>query len=211
MEGNISNNSQDLLYNTQRINWFVAFYVNAIKQNRYTFISITVNPLNTQCVMCPKSDNRRKGGCILTEWWFDLFSSHHVWCGYICSNALLPPPHDPTPICAPWGCMHQSSLIVYPRQQSSEHLATVTQQHTYTRLIGSSPWQVNVLCISISYKIQLNFHMLLPHKARPAVTRLSGALLNLFISASQHHCPDQSPPSSRQQSANFSEILPSWD
>ena len=96
-----------------------------------TFISITVNPLNMQCVMCPKSDNRRKGGCILTEWWFDLFSSHHVWCGYICSNALLPPPHDPTPICAPWGCMHHSSLSVYPRQQSSEHLATVTQQHAH--------------------------------------------------------------------------------
>ena len=163
--------------------------------------------------MCPKSDNRRKGGCILTEWWFDLFSSHHVWCGYICSNALLPPPHDPTPLCAPWGCMHQSSLIVYPRQQSSEHLATVTQQHTYTRLIGSSPWQVNVLCILISYKIQVNFHI--SYATAPqgpsAVTRLSGALLNLFISASQHHCPDQSPPSSRQQSANFSEILPSWD
>ena len=38
MEGNISNNSQDLLYNTQRINWFVAFYVNAIKQNRYFYL-----------------------------------------------------------------------------------------------------------------------------------------------------------------------------
>ena len=106
----------------------------------------------------------------------------------------------PHPICAPRGCIHHSSLSVYPRQQSSEHLAIVTQQHTFTRLIGSSPWQVNVPYISISNKIQLYF----------PVTCLSGALVHLFISASQHHWPDHSPPSS-QQSANFGEILPSWD
>ena len=118
----------------------------------------------------------------------------------------------PTPICAPWGRMHQSSLSVYPRQQSSEHLATVTHPH-HTN--WPSLWQVNECSLHFNFlQNPSNIYTILMFgtlKACPTVhTSLRGPLLSLFISASQH-CPTQSPPSSCQQSANFGEILPSWD
>ena len=100
----------------------------------------------------------------------------------------------PHPLCAPGGCIHHSSLSVYPRQQSSEHLATVTQQHTFTRLIGSSPWQVNVPYISISNKIQ--------------ATILPSHLFEWGSSAALHIC--QSAPLAWSQPSLQSTVSQFW-
>ena len=106
---------------------------------------------------------------------------------------------SPHPYLSSRGHMHQSSLSVCPRQQSSEHLATVTLPHQTNwplSLTGHCSLHVSFLENHLNYTF-------LAHKACPTL----GTLLNLFISASQH-CP---APSSCQHSANFGEILPSWD
>lgn len=76
--------------------------------------------------------------------------------------------------------MPQSSLSVCPRQQSSEHLATVTHPHQTNwplYLTGQCSLHLNFLENHLNYT-------LLPTKACPTL----GTLLSHFISASQH-CP----------------------